>query len=112
MPEGDTIYKAAANLRKALQGRRVAEVTARPEVGKHQLLNATTVTAVEARGKHLIIHFDNDHVLHSHMGMTGSWHIYPIGHAWHKPKSQAVFVLSTNRSLRRLLHTETDSSVD
>jgi endonuclease-8 len=29
----------------------------------------------EARGKHLLLHFDCDLVLHSHLGMRGSWRI-------------------------------------
>ena len=57
--------------------------------------SAVCAAAIEARGKHLLIHFDNDLVLHSHMGMTGSWHIYRPGQTWQKPKSRAALILST-----------------
>lgn len=97
MPEGDTIFRAAANLRKVLDGRRIETAIARPEVGDIQSLRGAMVSSVEARGKHLIIHFDHRIVLHSHMGMTGSWHIYPLGHPWKKPESQAVVTLKTDR---------------
>ena len=96
MPEGDTIFRAATNLRKALDGKRVHAVTARPEVRGHDELTGEKVTGVEARGKHLMMHFENGRVVHSHMGMTGAWHIYPLGHTWYKPKSQAVLAMKTD----------------
>jgi endonuclease VIII len=54
----------------------------------------TTVEAVEARGKHLLVRFDNDLVLHSHMRMTGAWHVYPAGERWQRPRWQARVVLA------------------
>jgi endonuclease-8 len=35
------------------------------------------MTRAEARGKHLLLHFEGDLVLHSHLGMRGSWRIRP-----------------------------------
>lgn len=95
MPEGDTIHQAATNLRKVLENNRIKAVTGRPEVRNRERLVETRAIGVEARGKHLIIHFDNEHALHSHMGMTGSWHLYPLQHRWQKPRSQAAIVLTT-----------------
>ena len=34
-----------------------------------------TMERAEARGKHLLLHFDRGLVLHSHLGMRGSWRI-------------------------------------
>jgi endonuclease-8 len=48
-----------------------------------------TVERVEANGKHLLIRFDSGHVLHTHMRMTGSWHVYSKGLRWQRPASQA-----------------------
>jgi formamidopyrimidine-DNA glycosylase len=39
----------------------------------------TTITAVDAEGKHLLMHFSDGHVLHTHMQMTGAWHMYAPG---------------------------------
>ena len=97
MPEGDTIHQAAINLRKVLQSNQIEDVHGRPEVLKKEDLTGTTVTSIEARGKHLIIHFNNGYALQSHMGMTGSWHLYPLQHPWQKPKNQAAVVLKTSQ---------------
>jgi endonuclease-8 len=37
------------------------------------------MTRAEARGKHLLLHFDDDLVLHSHLGMRGSWRVRAAG---------------------------------
>lgn len=51
------------------------------------------VQAVEARGKHLLVRFESGQVLHSHMRMTGSWHVYSTGDRWRRPEAQARLVL-------------------
>ena len=53
------------------------------------------VTSVEARGKHLLIGFDNGLTLRSHMRMRGSWHRYRPGERWRLPASRANAVLET-----------------
>jgi len=85
MPEGDTIHRAAARLAPALVGRSVVRFEAHrarpplPEPG-------VVVTGVEARGKHLLVHFDDGWTLQTHMRMTGSWHLYRPGERWRKPR--------------------------
>jgi len=104
MPEGDTIYHAATVLRRVLLGKRltgfdttvpqVAAVTAtRPLVGR-------VVQDVVSRGKHLLVVFrdaeagpTDDLTLHTHMRMTGSWHVYRAGVPWKKPERLAKVVL-------------------
>ena len=56
-------------------------------------LIGATVTEVETRGKHLLIRLSTGDVLHTHMGMTGSWHVYPAGERWFRPASQARLIL-------------------
>ena len=92
MPEGDTIYRAATNLRKVLDGRTLSYASGRQELQAESLVGKI-VEAVEARGKHLLLHFSDQTVLHSHMGMTGSWHIYRSHDQWQKPRSQAFVEL-------------------
>lgn len=53
-----------------------------------------TVVAVEAQGKHLLMRLDSGQVLHSHMKMTGSWHVYRAGERWRKAPAQARLVLT------------------
>ncbi|MCU1462598.1 MAG: Formamidopyrimidine-DNA glycosylase [Acidimicrobiales bacterium] len=53
-----------------------------------------TIDAVEARGKHVLIRLSpSGRVVHSHMRMTGSWHVYPAGQRWRRPERQARLVL-------------------
>ncbi len=95
MPEGDTIFRAAANLRKVLQGAVIETATGRAELGEIQSVIGSRVLGIESRGKHLIIHFRNQQALHSHMGMTGSWHIYRDSDIWKKPAHQAIVQMQT-----------------
>ena len=49
----------------------------------HRLIGST-VTEVEAYGKHLLIRFDSGLELRSHLGMNGSWHRYRPGERWRR----------------------------
>lgn len=46
------------------------------------------VERVESHGKHLEIVWDDGLILHTHMRMTGSWHLYRAGERWRKPTRQ------------------------
>lgn len=89
MPEGDVLFRTAATLQRWLAGREVTEATgpATPMIGQ-------TVDKVEANGKHLLIRFGSGHVLHTHLRMTGSWHVYSAGERWQRPASQARTTLT------------------
>ncbi|MBO0684857.1 MAG: DNA glycosylase [Candidatus Dormibacteraeota bacterium] len=89
MPEGDTIWRTAAGLRSALEGRQV--VSARPP--SLARLQGTTLEAVEPVGKHLLLRFSGGWTLHTHMRMNGSWHLYAAGERWRKPEFRARAVL-------------------
>ena len=91
MPEGDTIWRTANALRPRLVGKPLLKVA--PEAFRK--LEGATVTAVDTNGKHLLIHFDSGLVLHSHMRMTGAWHLYRPGEVWRKPAGLAKIVLNT-----------------
>jgi endonuclease-8 len=73
VPEGDTIHAAAATLRAAFGDEPLTEFEAprvrgpRPEPGER--------FTVEARGKHLQLHFDGGATLHTHLGMDGWWRV-------------------------------------
>lgn len=72
MPEGDTVHRAATRLDDVLTGRRLRVLQA-PRLHVAMPPTGVTVAGVEARGKHLLVRFDDGHVLHTHLGMTGSW---------------------------------------
>src|SRR6185503_15343369 len=95
VPEGDTIFRAAAQLRGALAGKTLVELEVRRDPrGRRGPEPGTTITAVEATGKHLLVHFDDGHVLHTHMQMTGGWHVYPDASTrWRRPAHTARVVL-------------------
>lgn len=72
MPEGDTIHRLARVLGRELPGRALDLVALR---GRGELagLAGRRVEAVEARGKHLLIHLEGDWSVRVHLGMNGRW---------------------------------------
>jgi endonuclease-8 len=92
MPEGDTIYRAARALQKALGGKVVTAF----ETGLAKLASLNddapvvgrVVEKVEARGKWCLIYFSGDLILVTHMLMSGSWHIYRTGEKWWMGRSR------------------------
>jgi len=104
MPEGDTIHRTAVVLRRALLGGTVTAARAQPRPGlvrvpRLEPLVGASVTAVEARGKHLLIGFSSGAWLRTHMRMRGSWHRYAPGEAWRLPSSRASCVLETDAAV-------------
>ena len=61
----------------------------------HGAFAGHVVETVEARGKNLLICFDDGRALHTHMRMNGSWHIYRVGERWLKKTEAARVVLTT-----------------
>ena len=64
--------------------------------GLADTLDGRVLEAVEARGKHLLLAFDNGRILHSHLRMTGAWHVYPDGAPWRRSSASAWLALSAN----------------
>jgi endonuclease VIII len=93
MPEGDTIWRTAAALRRRLDGRTVTSARPQTTLGR---LGGHRITAVDPVGKHLFIRFDNGLALHTHMRMNGAWHVYARGERWRKPEHLARAVLETD----------------
>jgi endonuclease VIII len=97
VPEGDTIAQSAATLAGVLVGRAVTGFRSTvPDVAARAAalgIVGSQVTAVESRGKHLLVHVSAGVVLRTHMRMTGSWHLYRVGTRWWKPASFARVIL-------------------
>jgi endonuclease-8 len=138
MPEGDTIFRTATTLRPAMEGGVIENARIRDRQFECERIIGRDVTAIEARGKHLLIHLAFSYsppskggarreihdtsvtpvarssteaenpspslspgargtlIIHSHMGMTGSWHVYHPGQPWRKPTHYAALELSIN----------------
>jgi len=98
MPEGDTLFRAAATLSRAIGGKLVrAFRSPLPAVASPGArLEGQRIELVEARGKNLLIHFEDGSALHTHLRMTGSWHIYRPGERWQKPPRAARAVIETD----------------
>ena len=83
MPEGDTIFRAARTLNKALSGQTVTGFeTVLPKLSRVDFdsgITGRTVDGVEAKGKWMSINFSGGLILLTHMLMNGSWHIYRPG---------------------------------
>jgi endonuclease-8 len=76
MPEGDTIHRLAATLRRALGEGPVTAFQA-PGVRGPAPVPGERIDDVRARGKHLLLAFSGGSTLHTHLGMTGSWRALP-----------------------------------
>jgi endonuclease-8 len=85
MPEGDTIWRAAARLAPVLEGAELVAFEA-PRMAGDRPRPGTRIERVEAVGKHLQVHFAGGLSLETHMRMTGSWHLYRAGERWRKPR--------------------------
>jgi endonuclease-8 len=96
MAEGDTILRAARKLDRALAGKtvRVRAPNPRGRATGVERLDGMIAREVRALGKNLVLDF-GDLVLHSHLGMNGSWHVYGRGERWRKPERSAWAVLAT-----------------
>jgi endonuclease VIII len=89
VPEGDTIFRAAAALHRALAGRVVTGFETRlaqlARVHDDAPVTGRTVESCESAGKHLLIRFSGDLFLRTHMRMSGSWHLYRPNEPWQRP---------------------------
>lgn len=100
MPEGDTIFRTARTLRKALAGKPITAFRSTfpnlTRVHDDTPLTGQLVSAVESRGKWLLIHFSGGATLATHMLMNGSWHIYRHGEKWQKPRRDMRIVIENS----------------
>jgi endonuclease-8 len=74
VPEGDTIHRAAASLRAGLGRGPITGFDAPGIRGTHPP-PGSAIEAIDARGKHLLVRFEGDLTLHTHLGMSGSWRV-------------------------------------
>lgn len=58
-------------------------------------LHGRTIEDIAAAGKQLIISFEGDWALRTHLGMTGSWHLYRPEQRWRLTRGKARVILQT-----------------
>ena len=103
MPEGDSIFRTARLLHAALAGETAVRFDsmfpALNRVNDNRPLAGRSIESVAARGKHLLMTFSEDLILHTHLRMHGAWHVYRAGESW-------------RRSVRDMrIHIQTDAHV-
>jgi endonuclease-8 len=97
VPEGHTLELAALRM-APLAGHRVAALGPgrQSPYGLARALDGRVLESVQARGKHLLAAFDSGRILHSHLRMSGAWHVYREGQPWSRSPASAWLSLSAN----------------
>jgi len=99
VPEGDTIFRAARTMNRALAGHTVTRFeTVLPHLSRidhDSPIAGRTVESVESQGKWMLMRFSGDLTLLTHMRMNGSWHIYRPGEAWRRGRYRMRVVVET-----------------
>ncbi len=99
MPEGDSLHRTAHTLQRVLGQQQLVRVRSSvPAIAGAELVGHV-VAEVSARGKNLLIRFDDGRVLHTHLRMNGSWHVYRPGERFQRPMHQARVVLEVADAL-------------
>lgn len=99
MPEGDTVFRAARTLNRALSGCTVTGFdTVFPplsRIDQDYPIVGRTIESVESQGKWMLMRFSGDLTLLTHMRMNGSWHIYRPGETWRRGRHHMRVVIET-----------------
>ncbi|MDX6358666.1 MAG: endonuclease [Nocardioidaceae bacterium] len=97
MPEGDTVWRAAQRLDRALRGQVLTATDFRvPAFATWDLAGAGVLETV-SRGKHLLTRLEGEQqwTLHTHLKMEGGWRVFKPGQHWSRPAHTARVVLTT-----------------
>lgn len=104
MPEGDTVYRAAAHMRQALRDRVLTRAELRVPRFSAVDLVGRRVEDVRSRGKILVVvvcpdQYGRDPVtLHLHLKMEGRIHVLAAGERWRFPAHTVRLVLGVGDS--------------
>ncbi len=97
MAEGDSIVRMARLIEAAFEEREILSAEApNPRSPLHRTagrLVGHRLLRTETRGKHLLLHFTPELVLHAHMGMVGGWYVYRKAQRWRRPRRSAWLVI-------------------
>jgi endonuclease-8 len=103
VPEGDTLWRTARTLQRAIGGCTVTGFdTVLPKLARVHVdtqVTGRTVESVESEGKWLVMRFSGGLILLTHMLMSGSWHIYRPGEEWQRRRYDMRIVIKTEKWL-------------
>ena len=89
MPEGHTLHRLATALDDAFAGRPVRVSSPQGRFAESAaLLDGRTVEAAESWGKHLLVHFAHDDLVHVHLGLYGRFDVLRDAEAVPAPVGQ------------------------
>jgi endonuclease-8 len=94
VPEGDTVFRTAAQLHRALADDVVTRWDLRVPSFATSDLRGEQIHEVVSRGKH-ILHRVGDVTLHTHLKMEGAWHLYRPESRWRRPEHTVRAVVGT-----------------
>jgi endonuclease-8 len=99
VPEGDTLWRTARTLERAIGGQVVTRfetvLVKLARVDDDTPIAGRTVERVDSEGKWLVMRFSGGLILLTHMLMSGSWHIYRPGERWKRPRRDMRIVIET-----------------
>jgi endonuclease VIII len=97
VPEGDTVWRAAQRLDRALKGQVLTATDFRvPAFATWDLAGASVLETI-SRGKHLLTRLEGEQqwTLHTHLKMEGGWRVFKPGQHWSRPAYTTRVVLTT-----------------
>jgi endonuclease VIII len=97
VPEGDTVWRAAQRLDRALKGQVLTATDFRvPAFATWDLAGASVLETI-SRGKHMLTRLEGEQqwTLHTHLKMEGGWRVFKPGQHWSRPAHTARVVLTT-----------------
>lgn len=95
MPEGDTVWRTATHLDRALSGQLVVATEFRVPQYATVDLSGESCREVVSRGKYVLMRIGR-HTVVSHLRMEGSWHLYRRPRPrWRRPAHTARAVIDT-----------------
>jgi endonuclease-8 len=100
MPEGDTIFRTARALGRALINMPITGFRSNypllTRFDDQTPLTGQLVSRIESRGKWMLIYFSGGGILATHLLMSGSWHIYRPGEKWQLPSFHMRIVIENS----------------
>jgi len=98
VPEGDTVWRTAHLLDRALRGGVITRFELRVPQAAAADLTGETVLASSARGKHLLLRTSGGSILHTHLTMEGEWVALRPGARWPKRAFRARAIVATAKA--------------